>query len=142
MNSKKINIFLDDIRLPSMSHRSGKGLGEQYSDLENWTIVRDFFEFKYLIDNQFDSIDLISFDHDLACVIDGVEYTGKSAADYLINFCLDNNKKIPNWFVHSDNTSGKQNIIGTLISYLNKIEGVDTSDFRYFHNGFINNRPI
>lgn len=137
-----MNVFLDDIRFPSISHRKGKGLGENYSDLENWSIVRDFFEFKYLIDNHFDEIQLISFDHDLSCFADGVEYTGKSAADYLINFCIDNCKKLPNWFVHSDNTSGKQNIIGTLISYLNKIEGVDTSDFRYFHNGFINNRPI
>lgn len=137
-----MNVFLDDIRVPSMSHRQDKGLGDNFSELENWTIARDYFEFVYLIDNYFDKIKIVSFDHDLACVDDGIEYTGKSAADYLINYCLDNGKNFPDWYVHSDNTSGKNNIIGAITSYMKNIEGRDMSDFRYFHSGIINNKPI
>ncbi len=128
--------------MPSMSHREGKGLGTDFSDLEKWTVARDYFEFVYLIDNYFDDIKLVSFDHDLACVENGIEYTGKSAADYLINYCLDNNKKMPDWYVHSDNTSGKNNIIGAITSYLKNVEGRDMSDFRYFHSGIVNNKAI
>lgn len=137
-----MNLFLDDIRMPSMSHREGKGLGPEYSDLESWTITRDYFEFVFVIDNHFDHIKLISLDHDLACVENGIEYTGKSATDYLINYCLDNGKRFPDWYVHSDNTSGKSNIIGAILSYLKNVESVDISSFKYFNNGMINHKPI
>ena len=88
------------------------------------------------------SIDLISFDHDLACYKDGVEYTGKSAVDYLIDYCLDNDKKFPDWYAHTDNTSGKRNIIGAILNYINKVEGKDITNFRYYHNGIVNNKPV
>lgn len=137
-----MNLFLDDIRIPSMSHREGKGLGDKFSESEKWTIARDYFEFKHIVDNYFDQIKLVSFDHDLACEENGIEYTGKSAADYLINYCLDNKKQLPDWYVHSDNTSGKANIIGTILSYLQKVEGKDFSNFRYYNNGVINGQPV
>ena len=136
------NIFLDDIRIPSMSHNVSKGLGVDYSDKDKWIIVRDYFDFIDLVDKHFDEIDLISFDHDLACYKDGVEYTGKSAVDYLINYCLDNNKKFPDWYAHTDNTSGKRNIIGAVLNYINKVEGKDITNFRYYHNGIVNNKPV
>ena len=63
-------------------------------------------------------------------------------ADYLINFCLDNNKKFPDWYAHTDNTSGRQNIIGAILNYLKVVEGVDISNFRYFHNGIFNNKFV
>lgn len=122
-----------------MSHHMGKGLGDSFSATDKWVIVRDFFEFKDIIDKNFDDINIISFDHDLACYDDsGQELTGKTAADYLIQYCLDNNKKFPSWYVHSDNTSGKSNIIGVILNYLRVIEGYDISKFRYFNNGIIN----
>lgn len=130
-----INLFLDDKRVPSMSHNSIKGLGDKLS----WVIVRDYFEFVNFLTDNFNDINIISFDHDLACYKDGVEFTGKTAADFLINYCLDNDKKIPDWYVHSDNTSGKNNIIGVMLNYLKNVEGVDVSNFRYYHNGIINN---
>ena len=136
------NIFLDDIRIPSMSHNVSKGLGVDYSDKDKWIIVRDYFDFIDLVDKHFDEIDLISFDHDLACYKDGVEYTGKSAVDYLIDYCLDNNKKFPDWYAHTDNTSGKRNIIGTILNFLDKVEGKDITNFRYYHNGIVNNKPV
>ena len=135
-------IFLDDIRIPSMSHNVDKGLGMDYSNKDKWVIVRDYFEFIDLLDKNFDEIDLISFDHDLACYKDGVEYTGKSAVDYLIDYCLDNNKKFPDWYAHTDNTSGKRNIIGAILNYINKVEGKDITNFRYYHNGIVNNKPV
>jgi hypothetical protein len=133
-----MNLFLDDIRTPDMAHKSGKGLGSAYSSEDKWVIARDYFEFVDIINNHFDDIDLVSFDHDLACYKNGVEYTGKTAADYLINYCLDHNKKFPSWYAHTDNTSGRYNIIGSINSYLKNVEGYDLSDFRYFHNGILN----
>ena len=135
-------IFLDDIRIPSMSHNVYKGLGMDYSNKDKWVIVRDYFDFIDLVDKHFDEIDLISFDHDLACYKDGVEFTGKSAVDYLIDYCLDNNKKFPDWYAHTDNTSGKRNIIGAILNYINKVEGKDITNFRYYHNGIVNNKPV
>jgi hypothetical protein len=135
-------VFLDDIRIPSMSHNVSKGLGVDYSDKDKWIIVRDYFEFIDLIDKHFDEVDLISFDHDLACYKDGVEFTGKSAVDYLIDYCLDHNKKFPDWYAHTDNTSGKRNIIGAVLNYINKVEGKDITNFRYYHNGIVNNKPV
>jgi hypothetical protein len=137
-----MRVFLDDIRTPDMAHKSGKGLGPDYSDKNKWIIARDYFEFVDIVNNHFDEIELVSFDHDLGCVKDGQEYTGKTAADYLINYCLDNNKKFPDWYAHTDNTSGRQNIIGAILNYLKVVEGVDISKFRYFHNGIFNNKFV
>ena len=125
-----------------MSHNSVRGLGESFSDSSKWVIVRDYFEFIELINKFADNIDIISYDHDLACFKDGYEYTGKTAVDYLINYCLDNNLKFPNWYVHSDNTSGKKNIISAILNYLKVVEGLDISEFRYYHNGLINGLVI
>ena len=44
-----MNLFLDDIRTPDMSHKSGKGLGPDYSDKNKWVIARDYFEFVDLV---------------------------------------------------------------------------------------------
>jgi hypothetical protein len=137
-----MNIFLDDIRIPSMSHNVSKGLGVDYSDKDKWVIVRDYFDFVDLVDKHFDEIDLISFDHDLACYKDGVEYTGKSAVDYVIDYCLDHNKQFPDWYAHTDNTSGKRNIIGAVLNFLNKVEGKNITNFRYYNNGIVNNSPV
>ena len=79
---KNINLFLDDIRTPDMAHKSGKGLGSAYSSEDKWVIARDYFEFIDIVNNHFDDIDLVSFDHDLACYKNGVEYTGKTAEKY------------------------------------------------------------
>jgi hypothetical protein len=137
-----MNIFLDDIRVPSMSHNEIKGLGTNYSNSKNWVISRDYFDFCKLIDNHFNDIELISFDHDLACYLDGVEYTGKDAMEYLINYCVDNDKSLPNWYVHSDNTIGRDNIIKLALGYMKNIEKIDISSFRYYNKGFVNGRFI
>jgi len=142
MKDKKIRLFLDDIRIPKMSHNETRGLGMQYSNTKDWVIIRDYFDFIDFVKNNFDKIDLISFDHDLACYKDGQEFTGKNAVDYLINFCLDNDKQFPDWYAHTDNTTGRKNIISTILNYLNRIEGKDISNFRYFHNGIVNGKAV
>lgn len=138
---KKINVFLDDKRVPSMSHGKGKGLGYAYSKESKWVIIRDYFQFVEFVNSHFDEIKLISFDHDLACYkkVSGIreEFTGKTAVDYVINYCLDNNKKFPDWYVHTDNTSGRGNIIGAILNYLRVIEGSNINDFRYYHSGIV-----
>ena len=138
-----MNLFLDDIRTPSMAHNASKGLGLDYSPTVNWVIARDYFEFVEIVNKYFYEIELVSFDHDLACVdSDGREWTGKDAADYLINYCLDHNTHFPDWYAHTDNTAGRQNIIGSIKGYLKSIEDKDLSDFRYYHNGIVNGKFV
>ena len=134
-----MNIFLDDIRTPKMTHNESKGLGLAYSDASMWTVARTYDEFVDIVDRNFGSIDMISFDHDLACFdADGREMTGKNAADYVINRCLDEGVDFPvDWYVHSDNTSGRQNIVGAILNYLDKVEGKDISGVRKDAKGIV-----
>ena len=137
-----MNVFLDDIRVPLMSHNNERGLGEEFSDSKKWLIVRSYSNFVNVIDNHLNEIDLVSFDHDLADYDGEKEWTGKDAVDYLIKKCLDNDVKFPSWYVHSDNTSGKSNIIGVILNYLRVIEGIDVSQFRYYNNGIYKGKFI
>lgn len=132
-------IYLDDIRIPTMSHSLNKGLGLEYSE---WIIIRNYFDFIKIIDDNFDKIELISFDHDLACYKSAKEYTGKDAVDYLINYCIDNNKSLPDWYLHTDNTCGRENMTSIILNYLKVIEGLDVSSFKYYHKGMIKRLPI
>lgn len=104
---KNINIFLDDIRQPNMAHNSANGLGDEYSSANKWIIVRDYFEFVNIINEQFDNIELISYDHDIGCIKNGKEYTSKDATNYLINYCMNNMVNFPDWYVHTDNTTDR-----------------------------------
>ena len=138
-----MKLFLDDLRLPNMSHNSSKGLGSSLSDEKDWTIVRDYYEFIEIIDKSFDSVELISFDHDLACFDkNGQELTGHDCVRYLISYCIDNDKEFPNWYIHSDNSVGRQNMISTILNFLNRIENKDVSKFRYYNKGIINNNFV
>jgi hypothetical protein len=137
-----MNIFLDDIRTPKMAHSFGRNLGPEYSSTNKWTIVRDYFEFTRVVSKYHDKIKLVSFDHDLANYSGEKEWTGKDAADWLINLSIDSGRKFPDWYVHSDNVSGKKNIVSVILNYLRVVEGVDISDFRYYHNGMMGGVPV
>ena len=63
-----MRVFLDDIRTPAMAHNVSKGLGLDYSPTDKWVIARDYFEFVKIVNANFYEIELVSFDHDLACV--------------------------------------------------------------------------
>ena len=50
--------------------------------------------------------DGICFDHDLG----SYKETGYDCAKWLVNYCLDNNKKLPKYNIQSANPVGKENI--------------------------------
>lgn len=133
-------IFLDDKRKdPSVSHNSNRGLGIPMGKSNKWVIARDYHQFIDIVKNNFDYIELISFDHDISSYDpDENELTGKDAADFVVNYCMDNGKQLPDWFVHSDNTGGNKNIRQLLLNYMYRVEGrIDKMVDAY---GFINNK--
>jgi hypothetical protein len=133
-------VYLDDKRKDAtVSHNSERGLGLSVGKSNEWVIARNYDEFINIINANFDQIDFISFDHDISSYdIDENELTGKDAANYLIEYCLDNNKKLPDWFVHSDNTGGNKNIRQLLANYMYRVEGrVDMMVDAY---GFVNEK--
>ena len=82
-----LNLWLDDIRIPDKSYI--------------W--VKSFKQFKKEIIESFP--DFISFDHDL-----GSGPTGYDCAKWLLTYCIEYNKSLPNFKVHSANPVGRHNI--------------------------------
>lgn len=81
-----IKLYLDDLRpIP-------KGFIE----------IRSYLAFtEYITQNGLP--DYISFDHDL-----GLEQSGFDCAKFLVNYCLDNKLKLPEFTVYSQNPVGKR----------------------------------
>lgn len=121
-----MNLFLDDIRTPeSVSNYIISPLKSMYR-LEHWEIVRNYDEFvKWIEENGLP--EKISFDHDLADVhydpttwVEGFEYlekTGLDCAKWLVDYCIQNDKVLPSYFIHSQNTVGSSNIKNYLENY-------------------------
>jgi hypothetical protein len=130
-------LFLDDYRWPSdCAKYMHKKLGPQNVLYTNpaWAVVRNYPDFvKWIKENGLP--DLISFDHDLA---DGhyhqgmqegeIDYsapdfnedyqkTGFHCAKFLVEYCMDNNKDLPGFIVHSMNPVGTQNIESLLANF-------------------------
>lgn len=137
-----MRVFLDDKRSIDQSHGPNKGLGILYGDPNSWVVIRTLDDFKDVIESSFDKITLISFDHDLGLINeDGTEQDGKDAAEFLIEYCLDNNKKLPDWYVHSDNNVGVENIVRHLLNYMKNVEGV-SYNYSPSIKGYIKNRLV
>ena len=51
------------------------------------------------------------------------EKTGLECAKWLIDYCIDNKQKLPNYLCHSQNPVGKDNILGLLDNF-NKYENI------------------
>lgn len=124
-------VFLDDKReSPLIVHNDKRGMGLNIGKSNEWIYARNYDEFVNLISSNFDQIEFISFDHDIYSwkyiekngVLIPVEKTGRDAAQYVIDFCIDNNKMLPNWFVHSDNSGGNANIRKLLLNYMFRYE--------------------
>jgi hypothetical protein len=136
-NMKKL--FLDDIRMPVDCKNFVMRLGEatiHFIDDAGWDIVRTYDEFVSYIEKN-GLPDLISFDHDLAD--EHIQYyfnegghrnppkyetepefkekTGMSCAKWLVEYCIDNKKTLPEFLVHSANPYGRANIKGLLESF-------------------------
>lgn len=119
-------LMLDDIR--SMSDV------RKYTKLpdvpnEHWVVVRSYNEFVDTI-NKLGLPTFVSFDHDIASSHygdglhgDAINYdkykekTGLHCAKTLVEYCIYNKLKFPDYQVHSMNPVGKQNIISYIESY-------------------------
>jgi hypothetical protein len=134
---KKINVFLDDERNPTFI----KDKLQNFYPID-WVVITNYFDFVKFVDSNINKIKLVSFDHDISSFDEtGKEWTGKDAADYLINKCLDGQISFPDFFVHTANVSGRPNIISSILNYLKHIEN-NKLDFKYFNSGFINGQII
>jgi hypothetical protein len=128
-----MKIFLDDCRIPVdcinyMYPRIGN-LNPIYN--EEWVIVRNYDEFINAINEHYNKITHISFDHDLADTHYTPEHlwddydkskeyqdsqvhkekTGYECAVWLKDFYIDNELELPTMFVHSMNPVGTDKII-------------------------------
>lgn len=130
-----IFLFLDDIRFPIDAFKYTKL--KIFND-RKWTVVRNYNEFVEHIKNNGLPY-FISFDHDLADTHYTPEHlwndydkskewqnkqvhkekTGYECAKWLVDYCIDNNLKCPQYYCHSMNPVGKDNIIGLLMSFEN-----------------------
>jgi hypothetical protein len=120
-------LFLDDVRVPMDAYEY---TGQNMFLETEWKIVRNYQEFvKYIETNGVPFF--ISFDHDLAYehytpeeyhtdydaskkYQDSQNYTEKTGYDcakWLAYHCLDNEIPMPNYYCHSMNPVGKDNII-------------------------------
>lgn len=82
--------------------------------------VKKYFEFvNWITENGLP--DGICFDHDLSDIHCSKstykEKTGMDCAKWLVEYCLDNNLRLPPFKSHSSNTAGRQNIISILENY-------------------------
>lgn len=100
-NKIPIKLFLDDERWCK----------------EDEILVKDYRQFTYFV-KTFGLPDFISFDHDL-----GLEESGYDCAKWLVNYCLDNNFRLPKFDVHSQNPIGKENILSLLQNFEKNIKG-------------------
>jgi hypothetical protein len=121
-----MKLFLDDIRQPKDACYIVLNPALYWED--DWQIVKNYPEFcEWIKRNGLPKI--VSFDHDLADVhyeVDfndwndmtadqlGVEETGLDCAKWMVEYCLDNGFKLPEYHVHSANPAGKKNIQGYL----------------------------
>jgi hypothetical protein len=115
---KTYKLFLDDIREPKHAFaytRFGMFLND------DWVVVRTYNEFITYIKTGWEKYsafpEIVAFDHDLAEEHYGAdvksafnEKTGMDCAQWLIDFCIDNNLKLPRWYCHSMNPAGRDNI--------------------------------
>lgn len=128
---EKYNLFLDDVRQPIQCF--GYTKNKIYVS-EEWVIVRNYDAFvKCVTENGLP--ELVSFDHDLAephyhesMYKDGKVYmkyletvsekTGMECVKWMVNYCLDHGKSFPNWFIHSMNPVGAENMESYITSFL------------------------
>ncbi len=123
-------LWLDDVRNPfAMSDWLLEWSPEYYYEKDKGTHkviwVKDYDEFvDWIQENGLPNV--IGFDHDLADVVYSKrgnidilkstwkEKTGMDCAKWLVDYCIEHKKKIPQFFVQSANPVGKKNIITLL----------------------------
>ena len=93
-------LWIDDIRNPFLN------VENKVPNCESIHWVLNYSQFILYIE-KLGLPDVISFDHDLADIDDK---SGYDCAKYLVDYCMDNNKRLPSFRVHSANPVGKENI--------------------------------
>jgi hypothetical protein len=108
-------LWLDDVRNPFEKEGEWLVFAPMRANEVIW--VKDYNEFvAWITENGLP--DGIAFDHDLADVIKcKEEKTGMDCAHWLVNYCLDNDKKLPIFGSHSANPPGRENIINLLTNF-------------------------
>lgn len=118
----KTLLWLDDIRDPNIGDAKNFILyliWEFFDDAPTdviWVKTQSEFE-NYIKENGLP--DLISFDNDLG-IRNGEGY---DCAKWLVDFCIDNDKELPDWYVHSANPVAKENIENLLYNFENNYYG-------------------
>lgn len=120
------NLFLDDIRQPSAAGNYMPSGQKAVYYMADWVIVRNYEEFVKIIEER-GLPDLVSFDHDLADAhydpstwkqtFSYREKTGMECAKWLVEYCMNNKKKLPEFLVHSQNPIGAENIQKLLTNF-------------------------
>lgn len=108
---RKIIIWVDDIRDPL------NNLKFNLKDIVKIFWCKTYDEFVKTL-NKVKIPDSVYFDHDLGDTDNPEgEKTGYDCAKYLIDFCIDNNIKLPKFYSQSDNGPGRENILKLLENY-------------------------
>lgn len=133
MSKTPYNLFLDDLRSPQDAYDQEKH--EMFLHKE-WVVVRNYDEFVSYIHNN-GLPQLIAFDHDLHeehytpkefwnNYQDSMAYqdarvcqhkTGLDCAKFLIDYCEEYSKPLPDWYSHSANPIGRDRIHDIMFYY-------------------------
>ncbi len=100
---------------------------------KDWTIIRSYHDFIFVVNQSFDEIKLISLDYHLNDPI-SPEKTGLDCAKYLINYCEKNHKPLPRIFVHDRAITEVQEIIQFVNNYLFFNERIPNCSWNYSEN--------
>lgn len=114
---KHILLWLDDLRNPLL-----RIPGEDYTWLEKYAPVNDVNNFQIIWVKTYDEFcehinknglpAVICFDNDL-----GQQKEGYDCAKWLVEYCMDENKQLPKYNVHSYNTAARENIFRLLDNF-------------------------
>ena len=123
---KRIGIFLDDEREPE------EVTWIDYNEDIDWVVVRTDEEFKeviceYFLREYFEGIKhelVVSFDHDLQLISEGVETTGYDLLKWMLDFAGEWEIILPKCFFHTKNIIGKKNMESYWNNYLKHIGGL------------------
>ena len=122
MELTKRLLFLDDIRYPVEAYHYTR---QDIFLRKDWHIVRNYEQFVSRILEK-GLPDMISFDHDLAEVHylqsgsdEYTEKTGYDCAKWLVEYCMDHHLDLPEFYCHSMNPVGKENIESLLKNFKN-----------------------
>jgi len=93
--------------------------GNDWYNTKDWEIVRSFDDFCKIINDK-GLPNIVSFDHDIADFKNGNERSGKTAAQFMVDYCIDHNLDFPEYYVHSANPRGVDNIKGLIDDFIRK----------------------